>query len=120
LAVAPIVALYFGIALNQLALVTNGGQMPVLVPGGCVAEELAQDGEDTIHTCMTPQTHLKFLCDWIEIGNPRPVYIMSPGDCFEFLYDDLQTPLLMIWFALLWADRSARIDNNASQSDSHT
>lgn len=106
LLVVPYVSLYFGIACNQLALVVNGNQMPVYFPASMQNDVcsdptyLAQNG-DLIHSCMTHSTHLKFLCDWIVLGNPTPTYIMSPGDIFIFLYE-LAVPLCFyIWMILV-------------------
>lgn len=104
--VVPYVLGYSGMAMNHIAMVANGNQMPVYVPASLdkICEDPVHafvDGEDSIHSCMTPKTHLKFLCDWIAIGNPNPDYIMSPGDIGIFLGDWLSGFNLYVWAALL-------------------
>lgn len=105
----PYGMLYFGIGLNQLALVANHNQMPVDLPAslwGVCVDPINAFGEamDTIHSCMTKDAHLKFLCDWIVIGNPNPDYIMSPGDLFIFAYEWLVSFVWYVWAALVVKD----------------
>lgn len=109
----PIVAMYFGSAMNELALVVNGNQMPVFLPASMweiCSDPIRAFGQagDTIHSCMTHATHLKFLCDWIVLGNPNPDMIMSPGDVFIFLGYYLQMPAMFAWFALVWRNHIAK------------
>lgn len=105
--VIPYAALYLGIGMNQLALVTNHNQMPVDWPQSmwaqCEADPVAPQAEqgDLVHSCMTEKTHLKFLCDWIMIGNPTPDYIMSPGDIFIFTYEMIAPYMYFLWFVLM-------------------
>lgn len=105
----PSLTFYLGVGLNQLALVANHNQMPVDLPASlwdvCAdpVHAFAQ-ADDTVHSCMTPKTHLKFLCDWIVIGNPNPDYIMSPGDCFIFLYEAFVPFVYYLWIALMIRD----------------
>jgi hypothetical protein len=102
----PYASLYFGIALNQLVMVVNHNQMPVDWPQSLWDAEcsdpttMAQQG-DLIHSCMTHATHLKFLCDWIVLGNPGIDGIMSTGDLFIFLYDLLVPLTFYIWVVLV-------------------
>ncbi len=55
---------------NLVAVVANGGTMPVSTPGFTL---------DYSHSLLTAGTHLKFLCDIFHIGGN---VIMSGGDFF--------------------------------------
>ncbi len=92
--VIPPLVFGIGFAMNLLAMTVNGGQMPVLISGGCVANEFRGDW---IHRCMTPATHLKFLCDWIII---KSVGTASPGDLLEWFYQVTGTYGIVSWFVL--------------------
>ena len=79
----PVALIIAGAASNQVAMISNGGSMPVLVNATRLArfeherklEEIkaAVDGTDlppladgmldARHSVMTPDTHLKVLCD---------------------------------------------------------
>lgn len=80
--------------MNAIVMAANGGQMPVLMPGGnCnMIEE-----SDWIHSCMTSATHLKFLADWIVMHHA----VASPGDFLIWLSDATLWPGLIIWSALM-------------------
>jgi hypothetical protein len=109
LLVLPYVSLYLGVAMNQLVMLVNGNQMPVYFPASiydyeCGDPTFLLQGGDVVHTCMTHATHLKFLCDWIMLGNPVPVYIMSPGDIFIFLYE-MAVPLAFYFWVILNINR---------------
>lgn len=114
LLVLPFVSEYFGAALNQLALVVNNNQMPVDFPRSMWGDVCADPTnlaafDDLIHSCMTPSTHLKFLCDWIVIGNPKPDFIMSPGDIFMLLAEAAVPFTIYLWMVLMVKDyRKAR------------
>lgn len=79
----PSLLFALGYLMNALVMAANHGQMPVLFPGG----GCGPDGffsEDLVHVCMTAQSHLKFLADWIamvEDGHLRAM--LSPGDFLE-------------------------------------
>ena len=82
--------------MNQLALAANHGQMAVLWPGGC---DSFPNSDDTDHVCMTSETRLKFLCDWIELHEE----VESPGDLLILLGALLVRPLFWMWAGLsLW------------------
>jgi hypothetical protein len=106
LLVLPYVSLYFGAALNQLVMLVNGNTMPVYFPKSIYSDVcsdpsfLVQQG-DVVHTCMTHMTHLKFQCDWISLGNPVPMLIMSPGDIFIFLYEMAVPLCFYLWIVLI-------------------
>src|SRR5258708_749772 len=101
----PQVLFYTGFASNALVMAANGGQMPVLVPGGCTDSdvdrwhgEVQREGMQ-VHTCMTPETHLKVLGDWIVL---RGRGIMSLGDALLWASELSSTPLYwMSWMYIL-------------------
>jgi hypothetical protein len=97
-----------GFTLNALVMAFNGGQMPVLWPGGCDAMRAIQDmvtslggSSDPLHSCMTHATHLKFLADWIILKSG----VASPGDFLEWAYDYTHIPSVAIWVALTIKER---------------
>jgi hypothetical protein len=101
----PWAAWYFGFALNAIAVAANHGAMPVLFPQvllelGVSTLALAKHG-DYIHSVMTPQTHLKVLCDWILV---RGEGIFSIGDIFE-LFGELTQPIAPVMFLTLVLDK---------------
>jgi len=108
---------YAGMAMNALVMALNGGQMPVLYPGGCGNYP---DDADLIHVCMTHASHLKLLCDWIVVQ----MGIASPGDMLIFFGEYFSIPALFAWVMMIWHDhareQSARSDKSATQSDSRT
>lgn len=63
--------LLFGGALNQVAIAFNSGLMPVEFKN-CPAGYLI----NTEHNCAGPESHLRFLDDWIYYDD----IIYSPGD----------------------------------------
>lgn len=93
--VAPSVLYYGGQALNALVMAANGGQMPVLWPGGCTAADVG----DGFHSCMSAATHLKFLSDWIVLHTG----VASPGDMFVYLGDALWYPAYYLGLGYLAA-----------------
>lgn len=82
-----------GFFLNAVVVALNGGQMPVLFPGGC-----GNMSADDIHSCMTHATHLKFLADWILI---RGIGVASPGDFLEWAAQFSFMPALVAWIVLI-------------------
>lgn len=109
LLILPYAAVYFGMGLNQLALAVNHEQMPVAFPASeyhqvCDDPTTLMQNGDTVHSCMNEHTRLRFLCDWIVIGNPQADYIMSPGDIFIFLYEASMPLFLYLWIALIIRD----------------
>lgn len=90
---SPWASFAFGVALNAVALVANGNQMPVFVPGGDCS---IIDASETLHVCMTHATHLKFLCDWFFV---RDAGIYSIGDGFISLGVLVLVPFASAWLA---------------------
>jgi hypothetical protein len=72
--------------LNGLALIVNGGIMPVQGPKFTL---------DAAHTVMTSSSHLKFLCDIFSIPH---VGIASIGD-LTFFFGTLLTIAGMTWYS---------------------
>ena len=120
LLVLPIVAVYFGFALNELCIIPNGGFMPVrqdnceknwvkppaAKPGDDVEQMLrhmlggklkAQDERiDQVHACMTPSTKRKWLADIF----PTDGGIASIGDQFIDFGNTVQPMGEGIWVLL--------------------
>lgn len=68
---------YVGMAMNFVAISTNGWQMPVF------AQRLTEEKIDKYdplhrHKLGDANTNFKILCDWIDFGYA----ILSPGDVF--------------------------------------
>lgn len=95
LLVGPWLSTMFGSALNLIVMGLNGAQMPVLMPKGTAIEP-----EDIFHTVMTSGTHLKFLADWLVIGQG----IASIGDMFIWGGEALFYPALLAWVILVIKD----------------
>ncbi len=75
----------FGLALNTLVMVANGGQMPVSADALKAAGledflRFMQTSSDAVHNLVGPDTKLWFLSDVI----PLPWFkkVISPGDAF--------------------------------------
>jgi hypothetical protein len=63
-----------GGAMDMVALVSNGGRMPVLNP--------PNNGLDAAHVLLTSSTHFKVLCDTCPLGN---FAVISIGDVLILL-----------------------------------
>lgn len=92
----PSLFLVLGYSFNAIVMGVNGGQMPVQWPGGC-ANGMQVDGA---HVCMTAQTHLKFLGDWIVQHDG----VASPGDFFLWAYYYTRLFAITAWVTLLIND----------------
>lgn len=101
LLLGPYVAFAIGFLLNAIVMAVNGGQMPVLFPGGCPNGGFGSD--DIVHACMTHITHLKFIADWIVINH---FGIASPGDFFEWVFSFTYIPAAIAWVTLLIKDHN--------------
>lgn len=89
LLIVPQVILWTGALLNQLAIVANGGAMPVQWYAG------NEWTPDPMHIVMVPATHLKVLCDWINLHSA----ILSPGDVLLNLGELITGPAFWAWIA---------------------
>jgi uncharacterized protein DUF5317 len=96
LLVVPFLSPFLGVAINALVMAANHSQMPVNMPPG-----MEIDPSDWVHTAMTAQTHLKFLCDWIVL---RGVGIASPADLLIWLGEYTQVPAFFVWLTLIAKD----------------
>jgi hypothetical protein len=94
LLVVPTAFFWLGISMNSIAIAANHSQMPVEWMGGCGTYP---EDHDIVHSCMTPQSRLKILSDWIQLGRT----MTSPGDLLIELHDDLFAPCLWAWVALM-------------------
>lgn len=81
-------------------MMANGGQMPVLFPGGCPAPD-PDEVPDILHVCMTSATHLKVLCDIIVSHSG----ISSIGDVLIDAADFCFWPAVIIWGTLMIYDK---------------
>jgi hypothetical protein len=90
LILGPQIIFWFGALLNQIAIVANGGVMPVQWYSATHAW-----GDDPDHVIMTSATHLKVLCDWINLHSS----ILSPGDVLLSLGDLTIGPAFWAWIA---------------------
>jgi hypothetical protein len=96
----PALMFAFGFILNAIVMSANGGQMPVLMPGGCPVDGM--DEVFPIHVCMTATSHLKFLADWIVINH---FGIASPGDFFLWGGESAFWPALFGFFMRLTKEK---------------
>lgn len=84
----PVAFYFLGRLSNTLVCAVNGGFMPVSIPGGC---------SDVVfnwnHTCVTAQTHLRFLSDWIVMNSG----IESPGDVLMEFGSAMKVPAFLAW-----------------------
>ncbi|MDI9495141.1 MAG: DUF5317 domain-containing protein [Bacillota bacterium] len=84
----PFMMLFFsGALLNFAAIAANGFKMPVYVPDLLTDVEAKKmfllSGKDLVHTLLTEETKLKFLCDIITLHPPYPFpKSISVGDVF--------------------------------------
>ena len=98
LLVIPTALYYLGSFLNVGVMALNHGQMPVLIP----ADVAVQMEFDARHVIMTAQTHFKFFCDWINLGDG----IASPGDILIWLGQAVSNTSAAIWAVLMLKDRN--------------
>jgi hypothetical protein len=82
---------WLGALLNQIAIVVNGGVMPVQWYSGNPWDA------DKMHVVMTSDTHLKLLCDWINLHTA----ILSPGDVLLSLGDLAIGPCFWAWISYI-------------------
>lgn len=98
----PVMLIVLGAASNQAAVIANGDVMPVNISPakievmGGTADFAGVRYLDPMHSVMTPETHLKALCDIIDVGS-----IESIGDlAIDFGYW-LWNFAPFVWGALL-------------------
>jgi Family of unknown function (DUF5317) len=109
LLVGPAILYALGFVSNAAVMAVNGGQMPVQWPGGCSEEVRKQFSVEQliegmeVHSCMTKDTKLRWLADWIVI---RHAGVASPGDFLEWGGDYAQVPCWFLLAAFLFKDRA--------------
>ncbi|MEA1964723.1 MAG: DUF5317 domain-containing protein [Candidatus Aerophobetes bacterium] len=75
-----------GVAINFIAILANGGQMPVSAEALLKADmndmlSLLYNKSYVVHTLLTEKSHLKFLTDIIPLPHPYPKpRVLSVGD----------------------------------------
>ena len=98
LLVIPPFLFWAGVMMNKVAMVANNQQMPVMWQGGC--NNYPHD-TDTKHACMTENSRLKILGDWIDFGDDY----QSPGDQVIDFANLILHPCFIAWCTLVLADR---------------
>ena len=104
LLLGPTLCYFIGFLMNAFVMVINKNQMPVLFPGW-IPYGLE---DDIVHAPMTHATHLRFLADWIFV---KHVGIASPGDFFEWVYDQTYATCMILWIAFVIKDHTERDDD---------
>jgi hypothetical protein len=69
--------LILGARLNRIAIVANGGLMPVRQPGRGIRHFLLNS---TKHQYLTEATKFQYLCDRFEIRRGKKIAMFSIGD----------------------------------------
>lgn len=89
-----------GHAMNLLVCAANHGAMPVLYPPAIACPAL--NPRDWIHQCMTSQSHLKILGDWLAMREWNGMY--SLGDILEIVGQQITLPGLIAWATCMIKD----------------
>lgn len=91
----PLTLSFIGAASNQAVIYANHDRFPVMLNSAKVTHyEPDADGMiDKVHSVMQPTDHLKFLADWIDLGDG----MYSPGDLLLMLGDWLWTYAPLVW-----------------------
>ena len=102
---------------NITALVLNHQRMPVYYE--TCTPDLLYD-MDNLHTCFTPKTRVRILCDWIRISHPDPFdpdvqKYVSIGDILQDFYDLTLLPFLFTWACLMLQE----FRNRRGDTDGH-
>lgn len=93
-----------GWILNTLAITANSGTMPVKISATGVWLGTWNDG---LHVPMTSASHLKILCDFLQIPGWDGIY--SLGDCFIIFHNAYFGLACVLWTAyilLVWPSSS--------------
>lgn len=114
LLVLPLLLIFLGATSNQVVIYANHGKFPVMVSSrqkwdfqqkataDSDAPQLPDDGMlDDTHSIMIPSDHLKFLADWINLGDG----IYSPGDMILLLGAFLWSFCSVAWLVLVVKER---------------
>lgn len=96
LLLVPLFLMYLGSSSNQVVEAMNRNQMPVLAPQCWENPAFFAEEPSRLHTCMTKDSKLKFLADWINF----PTIIASPGDMIITLGEALAIPCFYAWISI--------------------
>ena len=96
--VVPALSFALGFLLNKITMAFNGGQMPVLMPGGC-----ANGLDDMLHSCMTHASHLRWLADWAFVNG---LGVASPGDLLIWIGQGTWDYAFVVWVAFIVYDHN--------------
>jgi hypothetical protein len=112
LIVLPAALFLLGALMNQAVILANHGHMPVSWPGGCSMYPDQDPDVDPIHVCMTKDSHLRILADWLKDDSG----IQSPGDWLMDIANAFFTPFLILWIILTTIDfiKHGKDDTSAS------
>jgi Family of unknown function (DUF5317) len=97
----PTLILYIGVSLNKVVMAVNHGKMPVMLEP-CDEKMFAEEEPFVTHRCMTRDTHLNFLGDWIVLRN---VGIESLGDVLMDVGALGLSPCFWIWIGFVLDDK---------------
>jgi len=105
--------IFFGTLFNFAAIAANGFKMPVYVSDLLNDVEAKKmfllSGKDLVHTLLTEETRLKFLCDIFTLHPPYPFpKAISVGDVFLF------AGVFAFWQDLFYESSRAREDKPAN------
>lgn len=79
--------------MNLIAMAANHGTMPVLWPAGCALWD-----SDVLHSCMTKDSHLKWMSDWLVL---KGLGVASLGDILVLWSEYIKIPFLYVWIVLV-------------------
>lgn len=99
----PVLLWCLGATANAVVVGLNHGLMPALWGYDCdYLKQVLWARQDFVHTCMTPQTRLNFLADWIREVDGWA----SPGDLLIDLFELLWLPMFSVWATLMVTERN--------------
>ena len=100
---------YTGATLNQVVIVANHGEFPVMINPVKLHDFIGDDDDtlaqvqatgmiDDVHCIMTSKTHLNYLSDIFELRHDG---IYSVGDFMLMAGESLEFPTFFAWLALI-------------------
>ena len=94
LVILPILLWGLGYTMNVIVMAANHGMMPVALYN-CGSIDFGK-----VHSCMTDATHLKWMADWINVGQGEQVVLASLGDALEYLVESTWIYSVILWMVL--------------------
>lgn len=88
----PTAVVYFGVSLNAICTIANGGVMPVRSVN-CDQIFSADADPDLIHVCLGPKSRMKPLADIITQGDG----IVSVGDELQDIGEEMKKLCYVLW-----------------------